>query len=241
MCTVTYIPAIEGNSFVLTSNRDEKDFRPTQPPSGYWHNGLIVTYPKDEKAGGSWIAINEKAKVACLLNGAFVPHTKEKFHTTSRGNILVEFAASDKNNQEYFSGKDLSSVEPFTIISIDYPNNTMLDFTEFIWDGQNKHFRQLNSKSPYIWSSVTLYDADHRNMRKDWFVRFYKENREDMTAEKILMFHSGKHTADNRVNVVMQREGGLKTVSITQIMAIEMKLKMHYTDLIKQSLQELII
>ncbi len=241
MCTVTYIPGSKENPFVLTSNRDEKDFRPTQQPVGYQHSGLIVTYPRDEKAGGSWIAINEKGKVACLLNGAFTPHTKQEFHTTSRGIILVEFTTSEKNSHEYFSGKNLLSVEPFTIVSIEYTNSFVQDFTEFVWDGQNKHFRQLNSSSPYIWSSVTLYNEEHRKMRKEWFVKFYKENKAFVTSEKILNFHSGKHTHNDAVNVVMQREGGLKTVSITQVTPDDTKLKMQYTDLIKHSLKAVII
>ncbi len=241
MCTVTYIPAIKENPFVLTSNRDEKDFRPTQPPAGYRHNGLIVTYPRDEKAGGSWIAINENGKVACLLNGAFIPHTKQEFHTTSRGTILVEFAASEENSHEFFSGLNLARVEPFTVVSIEYTNSSVQDFTEFVWDGQNKHFRQLNSNSPYIWSSVTLYNEEHRRMRKEWFVKFYKENKATLTPERILNFHSGKHTKNDAVNVVMQREGGLKTVSITQVTPDDKKLKMQYTDLVNHSLQEVIV
>lgn len=241
MCTVTYIPASKENPFVLTSNRDEKDFRPTQQPAGYRHNGLLVTYPRDEKAGGSWIAINEKGKVACLLNGAFAQHTKQEFHTTSRGTILVEFAASERNSHEYFSGINLARVEPFTIVSFEYINSLVQDFTEFIWDGQNKHFKQLNPNSHYIWSSVTLYNEEHQKMRKEWFVKFYKENKAIITPERILNFHLGKHTGDNSVNVIMQREGGLKTVSITQITPDEAKLKMQYTDLNKHSLQEVTI
>lgn len=226
---------------MLTSNRDEKAYRPTLPPAVYPHGAGKVSYPRDQKAGGSWIAVNEKGKVACLLNGAFVLHTKQKYHTLSRGTILVDFATSEKNSHEYFSGKDLRRVEPFTIVSIEYQNNMVTDFTEFIWDGQNKHFRQLNVRSPYIWSSVTLYNQEHRNMRKDWFARFYKKNRENMTPEKILEFHSQKHTTDDTVNVVMQREGDLKTVSITQVTAVDMKLKMQYTDLVLHSLQEISI
>lgn len=72
-------------------------------------------------------------------------------------------------------------------------------------------------------------------------MRFYKENQEELTPEKILGFHSGKHTGNNSINVIMQREGGLKTVSITQVTPDGSKLKMQYTDLIKHSLQEVII
>jgi hypothetical protein len=238
MCTVTYIPSVRDNSFVLTSNRDEKTYRSTQPPACYQHGGRKVIYPKDEKAGGSWIAINENGKIACLLNGAFAPHNKQDYHSISRGSVLVDYTASEKNSHEYFSGKELLMVEPFTIVSIMYKNNAVQDFTEFIWDGKSKHFRQLNVNSPYIWSSVTLYNHEHRNMRKGWFVKFYKEKKDYMTPEKILGFHSGRHTSDGSVNVIMQREDGLRTVSITQITTDDGQLKMQYTDLVQHSLQE---
>lgn len=239
MCTVTYIPPNKERQFILTSNRDEKAYRPTLPPVGYPCGGQKIIYPKDEKAGGSWIAISEKGKVVCLLNGAFLPHKKQVFHTVSRGTILIDFTASEHNSCEYFSGKDLSPVEPFTIVSISHKNKSAHDFSEFIWDGQNKHFRQLDVNSPYIWSSVTLYNRKNSNMRKDWFDRFYKENKHCLTPEKILGFHSGKHTRDDSINVIMQREGGLKTVSITQVTTDGEKLKMQYLDLVQHSLQEI--
>ncbi len=238
MCTVTYVPQEEGTPFVLTSNRDEKVYRPTQPPAGYKHGEQKIIYPRDEQAGGSWIAINEKGKLACLLNGAFVAHKKQKFHTISRGTILVDFTASERNSHEYFSDKDLTRVEPFTVVSMEHNSGNVQDFTEFIWDGQNKHFRQLDAKSPYIWSSATLYNEEHRNIRKDWFVRFFKENKGYMTPERIVGFHSGEHTANSSINVIMQRDGGLKTVSITQVTPDGKQLKMKYTDLVQQSLQE---
>lgn len=241
MCTVTYIPSDKERQFILTSNRDEKAFRPTLPPVGYQYGSQKIIYPKDEIAGGSWIAINENGKVVCLLNGAFVPHKKQDFHSVSRGTILIDFAASEYNSYEYFSSTDLTHVEPFTIVSILYKNLSAHNFTEFIWDGQSKHFRQLDVNSPYIWSSVTLYSEEHRNMRNDWFVRFYKENKGYMTPEKILGFHSGKHTGDDSVNVIMQREGGLKTVSITQVTPDGEQLKMQYNDLVQHSLQEIFV
>ncbi len=234
MCTVTYIPNVRSDSFVLTSNRDEKAYRFTQPPAGYHHGTRKVSYPRDVKAGGSWIAINENGKVACLLNGAFAPHHKQEYQTISRGTVLVDFTASEKNNHEHFAAKDLKRVEPFTVISFRYKNKMVQDFIEFIWDGHSKHFRQLDKNSPYIWSSVTLYNEKHRHLRKDWFIRFYEENRDYMTAEKIMDFHTGRHSRDDYVNIIMQREADLKTVSITQVTVDDKILKMQYTDLVRQ-------
>ncbi|MBN2820282.1 MAG: NRDE family protein [Bacteroidales bacterium] len=239
MCTVTYIPPNKESSFVLTSNRDEKEFRPTLPPEIYTYVNCKLAFPKDEKAGGSWIAINNKGNINCLLNGGIVAHQKQEYHTKSRGTILLEFTQSLRSTHEYFSQIDLGNVEPFTIIAIRQRERKIQDFTEFIWDGNDKYFRQLDINQSFIWSSVTLYNEENRKTRREWFERFYKEHKSNITKEKIFDFHSGNHTNDNSINVIMQREGGLKTVSITQVSANDERLKMNYSDLLNNTVKEI--
>ncbi len=70
MCTVTYLP-LGNNNFILTSNRDETPLRKTIPPKEYDENGVELTYPKDELAGGTWIGLSDKNRLVCLLNGGF--------------------------------------------------------------------------------------------------------------------------------------------------------------------------
>ena len=241
MCTVTYIPPYGSNNFILTSNRDEKEFRPTIPPAIYMHIGKRLGYPKDEKAGGTWVAVNDKGKVCCLLNGAFTAHQKQEFHTVSRGTILLEFTTSDLTVHEFFAAKELENVEPFTIVAMEQNNDVINNLTEFVWDGRDKHFRQLDKNTPYIWSSVTLYNEGYRILRKEWFKRFYTEFSNSITPDKVLSFHSGSHTNDNSINVIMQREGGLKTVSITQVIPEKGKLIMRYADLLNNSNYQLAI
>jgi hypothetical protein len=232
MCTVTYIPPSKSNDFILTSNRDEKDFRPTIPPEIYHLNGINTGFPKDTKAGGSWIAANENGRLCCLLNGAFVAHQKQEYHKTSRGKILLEIASSKMEVEKFIKTLQLENVEPFTLVIIEQNNEKISSFSEFVWDGKEKHFRELDIETPYIWSSVTLYNEEHRTMRKEWFSRFLEESERDISPEKVFSFHSGSHSNDNSVNVVMKREGGLKTVSITQVIPQNGKLFMRYVDLI---------
>lgn len=239
MCTVTYIPPTPESSFVLTSNRDEREFRPTLPPEIYSLGKSKLAFPKDEKAGGSWIAMNDKGNINCLLNGGFIAHQKQEYHTKSRGNVLLDFTASGMSIHEFFAKNDLKNVEPFTIVALKQNNGIIQNLDEFIWDGNDKHFRQLEKNSPYIWSSVTLYNEEHRKTRKEWFELFYKANSRNISKEKIFDFHSGKHTNDNTINVIMQREGGLKTVSITQVLSIGNKVQMIYSDLLNNSVKEI--
>ncbi len=231
MCTVTYIPLAE-KDFVLTSNRDEKVFRPTLAPAVYEKAGLKICYPKDAKAGGSWIAMNNQGRLCCLLNGAYKAHQKQNFHTLSRGKVLVELASSSLGAFEFFSKKDLSAVEPFTIITIDHENRKIKNFNEFIWDGKQKNYRFLDVDQTYLWSSVTLYSKKNREIRKQWFQNFLLDNQGVNSPERMIMFHSGKHTTDKTINLVMEGDNGLRTVSISQVIPKKNGFKMEYSDLI---------
>ena len=241
MCTVTYIPPVSGNSFILTSNRDEKEKRLTVPPAKYKHDMTILVYPKDLKAGGSWIAINDKGKISCLLNGGYTLHKKKDYYAVSRGKLLLDFTASDLSPSQFFEKQDLENVEPFTIISFQESDCIIQNFNEFIWDGNKKNIRKLDTKSPYIWSSVTLYNQKQRMMRKEWFTSFYKEYRDKLTPGNLRAFHTGKHTNDSTFNVIMHRTGGLKTVSIAQVTLEGSQHKMLYKDLLNTTEYELIL
>lgn len=233
MCTVSYIPQPKG--FVLTSNRDERSFRETIVPMKYVYDETTLCYPKDALAGGSWIAMSNNGRVVCLLNGAFVPHQKEAFHTFSRGKVLIESAHSTLNPDQLFTAGSLAHTEPFTLLTIDFNNNEITAFSQLIWDGKDKHHRELDTNRFYIWSSVTLYSEANRKERKLWFNQFLNEKKLNPSATDLIQFHSGKHSNDKAVNVIMERDGGLKTVSITQIIHDISKLEMNYSDLIKNT------
>ncbi len=239
MCTVTYIPPILEKSFVLTSNRDERESRPTLPPEVYAYDNCNLVFPRDEEAGGSWIAMNDKGNINCLLNGGIVAHQKQAHHTKSRGAVLLDFTLSALSAMAYFSKIDLRNVEPFTIVALKHSNGSMQDITEFIWDGNDKHFGQLDVRIPYIWSSATLYKEKHRKTRKEWFERFYKENKNTITKEKIVDFHSSNHIKNKPISKAMQRDVGLKTLSITQVAISNNKIQMSYFDLLNSSVNEI--
>ncbi len=238
MCTVTYIPPTRERSFVLTSNRDELDFRPTLPPDSYSYGGSRLVFPKDKIAGGSWIAMSDKGNVNCLLNGAFVPHQRQAHHTKSRGTVLLEFTLSARPASEYFADAALHDVEPFTIVALKQSKGLVQDFQEFIWDGSEKHFRVLDKAHPQIWSSVTLYDEEQRQLKRAWFQRFCQQHENAITKEKIVDFHCGNHTDGKSKNMLIQQNGDLKTVSISQVFLSNKKLQMDYFDLLNDSAKE---
>ncbi|MDP2338436.1 MAG: NRDE family protein [Bacteroidota bacterium] len=237
MCTVSYIPGNEG--FVLTSNRDEKSFRPTITPQIYRIGEMDVCFPKDATAGGSWIAANDKGRLCCLLNGAFVAHQKKSHYVQSRGKVLIELTSSLLGVFDFFQENNLIEIEPFTMITLDLQDEKIIQFSEFNWDGYAKHFKELDNLQAFIWSSVTLYSPEHRKLRRQWFDRFLNDHTENITPENILAFHSGSQTSDHSINVVMERDGGMKTVSITQVIPVKGKFKMNYLDLQNNTSQQI--
>ena len=223
MCTVTYIPVKGG--FILTSSRDEKVFRPTLKPQLYMHGKRLVIYPKDEIAGGTWIA-SDQNRLACLLNGAFDNHVKKDFYSKSRGTILLE--SYMYSIDDFVQNINLDEIEPFTLLLIDYEDTVHI--TELIWDGKSKHLNVPKNSIPQIWSSATLYSKEERMQRQEWFNDWLIKYR-DVEDFNILNFHTVKHTDNSSNNVLMKRENGLQTLSISQIRATEGFSKFLYYDL----------
>tara|TARA_B110000046_G_scaffold185300_1_gene226442 strand:- start:43 stop:498 length:456 start_codon:yes stop_codon:yes gene_type:complete len=151
MCTVTYLP-LGNNNFILTSNRDEAPSRKTTPPKLYEEDGVKLTYPKDELAGGTWIGTSNKKRLVCLLNGGFESYERETSYKMSRG-IIVKAILKSNNFENYIHDFDFIGIEPFTIVLVDW--NTDLKTYELVWDGKQKHFTTLK-QVPRIWSSSTL-------------------------------------------------------------------------------------
>lgn len=221
MCTVSFVPL--QNGFLLTSNRDEKSYRPTISPKVYTENEMKLIYPKDEKAGGTWIVVREDGTTIVLLNGAFINHHKKPNYIKSRGVILMEIIQA-KKTLLHFQEINLDNVEPFTLII--FQDNVL---TEVKWDEVEKHVFNKSIKKPHIWSSATLYNRIQRIKRKQWFEDFCRYNM-PLAIDKILSFHTNTQVANTEYGLVINREDETKTVSITQLFLKNDKMEMTYID-----------
>lgn len=231
MCTVTYIPL--KNGFVLTSSRDEKVVRPTLKPTLYNHsNGSVLIYPKDEIAGGTWIAMDNNKKIACLLNGGYINHEKLHIYSKSRGLVLLDFFER-MNISDFITTINLEDVEPFTLLLIDHQNG--FEFKELVWDGRVKHVGSNESIAARIWSSSTLYSENDRILRDSWFREWMNKN-EQQEDFNILNFHAVKHSDNCENDILMNRNDTLKTVSISQIRVINNEFTFLYQDLLDKSI-----
>jgi hypothetical protein len=223
MCTVTYIPL--KNSVCFTSNRDEQHDRPPAIlPAIYEMSGSSVLFPRDPLGGGTWIAAHKSGNAAVLLNGAWQPHKPEPSYRISRGLILLDLISGDSPVRR-FEESDLKDIEPFTIILYD---NRML-FAGY-WDGFEKKIDNLDACKSYIWSSVTLYDADIREKRKQWFSQWIAVHRSPR-LDDILYFHRFGGDGDLRYNLNMNRDNHLYTNSISAMQIFAHKTAFHYHDM----------
>lgn len=221
MCTVTFLP-LKNNDFILVSSRDVPFSREESlEPKKYSEEGVDLFYPKDGKAGGTWIGTSSKKRLICLLNGGFKNHQQEQSYLKSRGIIVKDLLKVD-DISEACKEIDLNGVEPFTMVIIEWDFNLFL--FEFVWDGVSKHLRIMPQEA-HIWSSSTLYTEEMKKMRENWFSDW--KNKKIIVKESIIEFHHQGGIGEPNVDVLMKREQ-VGTVSITSVSKEKNEINMSY-------------
>ncbi|TBW30378.1 NRDE family protein [Gramella sp. KN1008] len=232
MCTITLVPHPDSlNGFVLTSNRDEAVSRVSLSPQMHTYRGRKLFFPKDKKAGGTWIGVSENLRCVCLMNGAEKPHIRESDYRKSRGVVVKDFLVG-KKLKKLLRDYELSGIEPFTMIVVDWHNGLM--FTELIWDGTERKLIKLPLKE-HIWSSSPLYTEEMKSRRKKWFEDL--KHSEGFSAKTLLEFHQNAGEGNKESDLIIDR-GFLKTQSITQVFNTREKLKFWYKNLINNEVTE---
>lgn len=224
MCTVTYIPT-GTNSYILTSNRDEQPSRSAKKLVQRESGENILVFPQDAKAGGTWIAISNNNRMVCLLNGAFVKHKHNPPYRRSRGLMVLDFFDYERPT-DFFTDYPFEGMEPFTMIL--YADEVLW---EIRWDGHTLHQKELDPQQTHLWSSATLYTAEVAQKRERWFAE-WQQRTKTYTQEHILDFHYHAGEGDPENDVIMNRNGKVRTVSITSIEKGEGGLTMLYLDLL---------
>lgn len=221
MCTVTFLP-LSNDDFVLTSSRDVGFKREKSDiPRDYEENGVGLCYPKDGKAGGTWIGTSRNNRLICLLNGGYKNHKRKEVYAKSRGLIVKELLIAEDFESACMK-IHLEEIEPFTLVVVSW--NKKVQLSEFIWDGKQRHFKNL-TPGPFIWSSSTLYDDEMKQKRLKWFEEWLHTN--DPSSESILNFHKTAGIGSPEIDVFMKREK-VGTVSITQVLKNQEHVEMDY-------------
>lgn len=231
MCTVSYLP-LGNNNFILTSNRDENPKRKTIAPKLYEEDGVNLTYPKDELAGGTWIGVSNKQRLVCLLNGGFKKHKRKSSYRFSRGVIVKQLLKTDENSLSAIEKLNLEDIEPFTIILIDWGDEKLKAY-ELVWTGEGKKINDIKNK-PRIWSSSTLYTDEMKELRKEWFADWLK-GRDSYDVKDIFVFHTDETKASSEVSLKMKREV-VETVSVTSVFKNGENVVMDYHDFLNENI-----
>ncbi|MEC5165705.1 uncharacterized protein with NRDE domain [Flavobacterium sp. PL11] len=208
MCTVSFVAT--NDKIIITSNRDEQLARPSAiPPQFYEINHRKLVFPKDPKAGGTWFVVNESGTILVLLNGAHKKHQVQSSYRKSRGLIVLDIISS-LSPKDFWNEIDLENIEPFTLVLF---QNIFL--FQMRWNGTHKEMTPLDIKQNHIWSSSTLYSSSIQENRLNWFHNFLKQNSE-VSEAKMYNFHRNTKVENNENGLVINRDGALKTLSITQ-------------------------
>ena len=225
MCTVSFV--CSNRKIIITSNRDEQLVRPAIAPQNYAVNNKNLCFPKDPKAGGTWYAVDENANVLVLLNGAEEKHEWNPPYRRSRGLIVLDLLGSHSAIQSWET-IDLENIEPFTLVLFQDQKLYQLR-----WNGKQKETTQLDATQNHIWSSATLYPKPIREQRTKWFTTFL-DTKPQVTETEMFQFHRYTETDNHEHGLVINRNNKLKTLSITQSVIEQNKIKLRHHDLIEQ-------
>lgn len=225
MCTVSFVRS--DDKIIITSNRDEEVERPSLEPQNYRVGDKNVFFPKDPRAGGTWFAVDEHANVIVLLNGASEKHQWSPPYRKSRGLIVLDLIGSGAVF-ETWQTIDLDNIEPFTLVAYQAG-----ELQQLRWNGAEKESVALDTSRNYIWSSSSLYPQHVREARAQWFQQFLV-TKPGVNESEMFNFHRYTEDADPENGLVINRNGFLKTLSITQTVIGQGQVKLLHHDLLGQ-------
>lgn len=235
MCTVSYIPQNKG--FCLTYNRDTDESRPSSvAPVISKIGGVEVLYPSDPLIGGTWIATSAKGRTVCLLDGSF-----GEIRSLDLFNKTVSLAVHDSfafdNFQEFANNYVFKKLPPFTMVVIELV--PQISLMKFVWDGKSKTIYELDETKNEIWSSSSVYDDECIKLRESWFVDWAVKH--SVSPESILSFHHKAGNGDPQKDLIVRKNNGICTESITQVLSSDSFSIMKYINVQTVELAEAVL
>lgn len=224
MCTLSYIPTDQG--YIFTHNRDERTDRLSSDNIVRKElQNRRVFFPQDLEANGTWMAYSPEFRAACILNGGEKEYTRKSAYRKSRGIMVLEsFEAS--SIQEFYEGYNFKDIEPFTLIL-----KGKGEFCSIIHDEDTTQIKHFDPSKKHIWSSTKLYSKEVRRKREIWFENWI-QTKPKFNSQNVFDFHRSAGEGNQENDLVMSRWGILKTVSITQIVALSTFEKINYWDFV---------
>ena len=160
MCTVTI--RLRTDDVLVTMNRDEQKSRPTEIPAFYWKDKKI-TAPQDSLRGGTWMAVNDRGHVACLLNGYKSHGSNDMSFSKSRGDIIPGLLGTE-NPRAAAENLSAEKYDSFRLVLI---QDQQVSIHE--WDFLNYHSNALPIQEWYFFTSSTYRQPEVQEYRQEKF------------------------------------------------------------------------
>ena len=161
MCTLTFIPTIDG--YLAGMNRDELLTRPTAlRPQIHDQNGMEYVCPR-EPSGGTWIACNSLGNLLALLNWKEVDPASLGEKRRTRGLVIPDLVleANSVSTGSRLDRLSLEGIFPFRLIGVFLKDKQLI---EWRWSGGRLQRRE----SPWArkhWFSSSLSDRSAAEQR----------------------------------------------------------------------------
>lgn len=204
MCTLTLIR--EADRLLVTMNRDDIAAREEAPPALWPHVQPAFAAPKDLQAGGTWIGVNARGVIACLLNR----YDEAPIGAKSRGSIVLEAmrGTTVEDACDALASLDHSFYSPFTCIIADRDSSARID-----WTGAICERTDLPTERDVMLTSSSWHFDQVKAQREALFLKVWSKERKDA---RVVAFHSARESADDAWAPMMQRPNS-QTKSITQV------------------------
>lgn len=146
MCLVLVaLEAAAAWPFILAANRDERHAR-AATRAAWWADPPHVLAGRDLQAGGSWLAVDLRGRVAAVTN---IREAERRSAPRSRGSLVAEFVAGDA-------------------VAADYARATTSDSAQFgafhllVFDGRELHYTSNRAPTAKLGRGVHAYsNAPH--------------------------------------------------------------------------------
>lgn len=217
MCTVSIIERPGG--YRLVTNRDVSRDRAeaTEPAWRELSGGVQACWPTDPDGGGTWVGVNDRGLVLCLLNRNLEPPPEPDPAWRSRGGLIPRLlaAASGPRAIEALVDAGDPACAPFRLVAADAAPGGGVRVVEAVYElgavGVVEH-PSGSAFRPVCWASSGLGDSKVQ-ARLPLFAEMVAR---DPTAPAQDAFH--RHRWDDRpeLSVLMARPDA-RTVSITAV------------------------
>ncbi len=218
MCTVTW--RCDGSELELFDNRDERRRRaPAEPPRIHRHGKRSFIAPVDGDFGGTWVSVNDRGLVLCLLNRYLEEGLEVRLDYVSRG-LLVRDLAMEESPESVARDlelRDLGTYRPFSLW-VARPGD---EPTIWVWDGERLHAEEAVMpliSSPRAVEVLAVRSKVLKEMQSSW---------EGSESELLLAFHRGHEPFKGPASVCMHHPLA-RTVSFTRVRIDDHRVAMDY-------------